>query len=593
MKAELIHAMLDSRVAQTAVRDAAGRRELEPAGMKLVRDKKISYTHRYRDQWFRPEYDFDEIAIALDSDSYMMRSFRKKVNRLIVAGHQLVGNNPDTVDYVRRRLREMEWATQHLWDELVVGIFADLFRFNNAMLHKVRDPERSSGLPYMRYGQEIQPIAGMFLLPFETLEFKDQKNGRLKKVQQVMPDGERKEFFPRDLVHFYTNRKPGFSVGTPELGPAIDDIALLRRIEENVEDLIAANLFPMYHYKVGNDNMPERVGPDGVKETDVVKQIIDYMPSGGVYVSDHRHEIDAVGAEGRALRIDFYLTYFKNRALAALGASSLDMGEGDTANRSTASTLSKGMLMDIEALAVTVKRFIEFYIFSELLMEGGWDPLDEENAVHIRFGVIDKEERRADENQQIQLWHANLKTMDEVRAELGMEPWTDEHMERSFYKMYEEPMAMVGGMAPGSAASETLAAAPGSNVTPEAVNKEKQFTEKQVRVAAAAKAKASGGPKKKSSASSGSRKASAAKARPSNQHGTRSAPKSNKDSKHYETVDILGKQYIIACDVQPSAGNISAWKNFVEKRYTDLAGTGISLDTVVYNLTWRLEDANA
>ena len=53
-----------------------------------------------------------------------------------------------------------------------------------------------------------------------------------------MPSGDEKFFQPDEGIHFYDNRKPGVAMGTPEIVPVLDDIALLRRIEENVEDLL-------------------------------------------------------------------------------------------------------------------------------------------------------------------------------------------------------------------------------------------------------------------------------------------------------------------------------------------------------------------
>ena len=420
-----------------------------------VEPKSISYTARHRGTWFKPEYDFEEIQIAQDTDSYIFRSIQKKVNKLIVAGLDFVGNDPDAVDYIKLRTAEMSYATGKPWDQLVWALATDLFRFSNCIWVKARDEDISSGDAVEINNKIRPPIAGYFQLPFETLEFKTKVNGELKKVLQRTDQKER-EWSPADVVHFYTNRKPGFLVGTPEILPALDDIALLRRIEENVEDLIETNLFPVFHYKVGTDAMPEKYDPSGVKETDVVKRTIQYMPAAGIYVSDHRHVIEAIGSEGRALRIEAYLTYFKNRALSGLGTSALDMGEGGDANKSTASTMSKGMLMDVEAMSKVIKSFLEFYVVSELLMEGGYNPLDPDEMVYIKFGTIDKDERRADENQQIQLFHGNLRTMDEVRKSLGDEPWTDPHTDRSHYKMFEEPADLLKQAQPGTAAAQTL-----------------------------------------------------------------------------------------------------------------------------------------
>lgn len=553
---------------------------IKPSGVKKVRNKVLAYGHRHRGNWTRPEYDFDEIQIAQDTDSYFFRAIKKKVDRFVSSGWQFVSTNDKALRYIQHRIAEQEMATNYPWNQLVADVVHDMFRYSNGMLVKVRDDEKSSGAIRKDIrGVKLDPVAGYFLLPFETLEFKTRSNGEIKKVMQRMPDGQKKEFFPADIVHFFANRKPGFTVGTPEAFPALDDIALLRRIEENVEELIETNLFPVFHYKVGNNEMPERNGPDGKKETDLVRDTVEYMPAGGVYISDHRHEIQAIGSESKALRIDFYLTYFKNRVFAALGVSGIDMGEG-SANRSTASTLSKSMMMDVEAMQVLMKRFVEFYIINELLLEGGWNPLDPEERVEIQFGVVNREERLAVENQTIQLFLNNLYTEDEARIALGKRPMREEDHEQTNYKLYTEPLALTKGMSAGSAAGETLAGAMTSNVSSEAINKEKAFTEKQ------AKAATSKSPTGSSSSAKGAANRSAAKARPSNQNGTRSSAKLTRD-----TVSLLdGDQpYTIRVDYVLKPKLVERWSSFVYDRHQGLAEYGVRLDTVMWNLRSRLD----
>lgn len=577
MNRELIDDLLSKfenrRPTQKQLSDAV--RSMTPPPAKRVTDRTFAYSQRHRGQWFRPEYDFDEIQIAQDTDSYMFRAIQKKVNRVICAGMTFVGADENAVLYVNQRILHMSMATQKPFQQVVWDVFHDLFRYSNCMLAKKRDRNRSMGKVRKDFsGIEVDPVAGYFVLPFETLEFKTKANGDYKKVMQKMPDGRKKEFDPRDVVHFYTNKKPGFTVGTPELFPALDDIALLRRIEENVEDLIEANLFPVFHYKVGNDNFPERYGPDGTKESDVVKQTIEYMPAGGIYVSDHRHKIEAVGSEGRALRIDFYVNYFKNRALAALGTSAVDMGEGGAANRSTASTMSKGMIMDVEAMTCVVKQFIEFYIITELLLEGGFNPLDPQQMVHVKFGVIDKEERRADENQQIQLFNANLRTMQEVRSSLGDRPYTDEDYNDSYYKRFQEPLAMLKVMGGNPAAAMALGEHPVSNINSE-----------EVRKAEETKAAATQERSEKNALENTVKN----KAMPANQHGSRASAKTTED---ILIADGNGELHVIPCDFYADPATISQWGEQVVSRYSDLSNNDISFTSVAKTMLWRLKDMN-
>lgn len=553
---------------------------------KKVNTQSVSYAHRYRGQWFRPEYDFEQLRVAEASDSYLTRANIRKLNKLISAGFEFVGADEESVSYIKKRFKEIEFAINKPISVLISASLKDLITYNNCMWAKVRDREVSSGAVRKTYtGESIEPVAGYFILPFETLFFKEKLNGDLKKVLQRMPDGKEKEFSPRDLVHFYTNRHAGFTVGTPELWPALDDIQLLRRIEENVEELIDTNLFPVFQWKVGTDAMPERINPQsGRSETDIVKATVQYTPASGLYVTDHRHEITAVGSEGRALRIDYYLSYFKNRVFTAIGTSSVDMGEGDSSNRSTASTMSKGMIMDLEALAIQFQDFFNFFVINELLIEGGFDPLNETEQVFFKFGVIDKDEKRAQENHVMQTFHGHVRTMDEVRKHLGERPWTEDDMERSYMKMFAEPLALLNSVGPGSAASETLAQLPGSNITPEAINKEKTFVKQQEKVAAAAASAKKPGPK--SSNESGQKSASASRNRPSNQHGTRSTAKTNRDLSN--TSKIIFDNVSLEIDQDVPSHKLESWKNYIIKRHKQLPD--MDLQVLAESLLWRLLD---
>lgn len=471
-------------------------------GLKKVSNKGLSYSSRHHKTWFRPEYDMAEIQIAQDTDSYFFRAVQKKVNRLLSAGYEFVGQNKETLDYVKSRIQEIEFVSGMPFSLLLAQTAQDLERYSNCMWSKVRNKDASSGTIRKIGDKRVQPVAAYFVLPFETLAFKKKANGEIQRVlQRINGGGGEKEFGKHNVIHFYKDKKPGFAVGTPSILPAMDDLLLLRNIEENVEALLESNLYPLFHYKIGSDAYPERYDPEGVKETDIVKNTIDYMPAGGVYISDHRHEIQAIGSEGRAMRIEGYLDYFKKRVFAGLGMSAVDFGEGDTSNRSTAQVLSKSAIQDVEALQMYMKIFIDHFVIAELLLEGGYgmDAFNNKNKVEIKFGVIDKEEKTKEENQSIQLWHGKLITENEARKRLGEAPLTEEQRKNTYFELYEKPL-------------QELNSGPGQPEKSEAT---------------------------------GSANQSKSKSRPSNQHGTRPAPKEGSDSLeeffikiHPKTVDL-------------------------------------------------------
>lgn len=421
--------------------------KLSGVKVKRINGRAMSYADRHRGSWFKPEYDLTEIQIAQDTDAFLFKAIQKKVQRFILAGWEFVGNDKETVKYINYRIKEIEAVSGMPFNLLMADLAHDLVRYSNCAWVKSRNKDASSGKVIKVGDKEIEPVAGYFILPFETLWFKVKQNGELKKVLQKQPGNAlSKEFSPKDIIHFYTNKKPGFTMGTPEILPVLEDIALLRRLEENIEEMIDSNLHPLYHYTVGSDMMPERYGPDGIKESDLVRNTIEYMPSGGIFVSDHRHKIEAIGSEGKALKIKEYLEYFKKRVYAGLGVSPMDMGESDTANRSTANALSKIAIQDVEALQRNIKTFIETYVISELLAEGGYQDaiLDPDKMVYIKFGAVDKEEKIKLENQVLQLWLNNLLSETEARVKLGERPIAEKDKEELYQILYPKNPGTAG-----------------------------------------------------------------------------------------------------------------------------------------------------
>ena len=400
------------------------------SNVQVVRSPLKEYGARQREWFYKPEYDFADIERAQDADSYLARAVQKKSQKFLLAGYEFIGENPQTVEYINKRIKQIEIASQKPFPILLLQTAADLDRFVNALWVFRRDEEKSGGKPYRINGKEIAPIAGIFIAPFPTLQWKHNKNGKLTKIKQVIVGVENSpEFLPEDCIHFFTNRRPGYTVGSPPLFSALEDIRLLRKIEENVEDLIQTNLFPLFHYKIGNEKYPSGRNPTtGMSEEEDVAAKLQYMPASGVYISSWRHEIQAIGSEGKALRIDYYLNYFKNRVFSALGMSATDFGESDSNNRSTAQTQSKSLTEAVESMQQLMKCFIDTYLIQPLLLESDFkfDVMKPENIVEIQFGKIDVSEQSLKHNETNQLYQSNLLTHEEARKMIGKRPLKEE-----------------------------------------------------------------------------------------------------------------------------------------------------------------------
>jgi hypothetical protein len=147
---------------------------------------------------------------------------------------------------------------------------------------------------------------------------------------------------------------------------------------------------------------------------------------GGIVLPE-RHNIKAVGAEGKALSVEKYLEYFEKRVFTGLGVSETMMGRGDTANRSTSDNMDAAFKDRIKAYQKVMATFINDFMIKELLQEGGYDPiLKDQDKVEFRFREIDFDSKIKEENHAIQKFTQNAITHDELRQTLSMDPVTDQ-----------------------------------------------------------------------------------------------------------------------------------------------------------------------
>lgn len=458
-----------------------------------------------RGHFIPPEYSIAEVGRIEDTDSYVRQAFAKKVALMLKEGWDIVGSNPKTVRYIRQRLLQIGQASKMPTLQLLRDIGSGLVRKSNVFLLKVRNVDSSGGrIRETPSGQELKPVAGYFIIPAETMEF--QLNGNnIVKWRQKMPDGNWKEFNPADIIHMYFDRKEGFIFGTPTLIPVIDDIRALRKIEENIELLVYQHLFPIFQWKVGTDNAPAGMTEDGNLEVDVIRREIQFMPSEGGIVTTERHEISAIGAEGRALKAEGYLTHFKNRVISGLGMSAVDYGEGDTANRATADNMSRNLIDSVKDFQSVIELFFNEFVIKELLLEStfGEDVLETENCVWLKFREIDIDAQIKKETHAADQFTKNMYSHDEARIKMGYEPMaipnqdeaeSDEDLgikypafHKTFWKMFKEPeLLIMSSDEPYSAAAKAAAANPSTAVSTthnEEAGKEKIKAETDLAVA--------------------------------------------------------------------------------------------------------------
>jgi len=424
---------------------------------RRVKSRGLSYfnTPGGAREWVAPQYDHVEIEILYDVESYFARATRAKLALFLKEGYEFVGSNEERVKYIRTRIQQIERISSIPFSLLLLQVERDLLVHSNAYWLKVRKIESSGGRVRTVGKKTLKPVAGYFRLPPEAMVPEIDSSGNIVRWK-VYIEGTERVFSVDDIVHYYKNKKAGYPLGVPDIVPAIDDIRALRSLEHNIDVLVHKHLFPIILWKVGTETRPAAVYSDGDTEIEVVKNRIANMPMEGSLVVPERYDVKAIGVENKALRVESYLTHFKERLLAGLDVSSIDVGVGNTASRSTANTLSRNLVDVVKLDQITIQE-LSVSVIEELLLESTFDPstvLDSENMVFLRFHEIEKEAKQSEANHYVDLYHKDVLTFPETRIAMGRDILTpEEEKELHWHKLGKE-QALTGPMNESSEAVE-------------------------------------------------------------------------------------------------------------------------------------------
>lgn len=369
--------------------------------------------------------DLAEIQRAYFSDSYIRRSVDKYAELMFKEGWEIPGRNEAATEYVWMRLKLMGEATGQPIQELMKEIAHDIVLFGNAFVVKARQKTGggATGVTAVGYTGK-QPIAGYFVLPATSIMIARDETGKILNYQQDIGTGTAQVFKAEDIVHFHYKRPRGRAFGVPYIYNALDDVKLLRQIEENVARLIYRNLFPIYQYKVGIDKPGYEATDEEVEE---LREEIRDMPMDGALVVPERHEITVIGSQGQALDASEYLKYYRQRVFTGLMVSDSTMGIGDSANKSTSDNQAADLIDGAKEFQSIFATTFTDKIVNELLFEGGYDPvLNMDDEVTFEFFEIALDAKTKKENHVVQLFTQNAISFEEMRAAIGRDPVSDE-----------------------------------------------------------------------------------------------------------------------------------------------------------------------
>lgn len=374
-----------------------------------------------REEFTAPEYNLEEIRIASEADSYIKMALMKYSYMLFKAGYLLKSNNEKASDYIKMRFHIMGFATGTPTDILLQQVGDDLIKYSNAFLVKSRVDQIMPGVKARGFYKD-KPVGGYFRIDPASIILERDKFGTIKKYVQIV-DGEEKKFEASEVIHFYLDKEAANAFGTPRIIAAIEDVKILRRIEGNVLSMVYRFAMPLFQWIVG---LPQTGFQATDKEIDQVKYELENMALDGSVVTNEKTQIKVVGAEGSALNAEGYLKYFEQRVFSALGVSASQMGRGGA--KQDADSMESQAHDTVKHIQKTFSIFIENFIINELLLEGGFNPiLNQDDIVTFEFNEINIETKIKVENHEMAKYQSNMITFEEMRREIGEKETVDEN----------------------------------------------------------------------------------------------------------------------------------------------------------------------
>ena len=424
---------------ETVVNTPSGPKKIHinKANMKNFMIKAIGYITSQshgRENFTRPEYNLGEIKEAAEADSYIKIALTKYSYLIYKAGWKLKSENQKAIDYILMRFRLMSFATDKPIDILFQEIADDLVKYSNAFLIK----SRVDSIPGVKAKSVMSDkiIGGYFRIDPASIRIKRDKNGNILKYEQGYGEN-KKEFRKEDVIHFFMDKDANNAFGTPRIIAALEDIKLLRKIEGNTVALIYRFSMPLFQWIVG---LPEQGFQGTDAEIEKAQREIESSTLDGVIVTNERTQIKAIGAEGTALNAEGYLRYFEDRAFSALGVSASQMGRGGA--KQDSESMEAQIHDTVKYIQRVMSIFIEEKIISELLLEGGFNPIyNADDMVKYKFEEISLETKIKKENHEMLRYQSNIITFEEARRQMGIKDNVDD--EGRLYKNMIEVNARI------------------------------------------------------------------------------------------------------------------------------------------------------
>ena len=154
-----------------AIRDAAQAIQFRTSSTPNYRYMMHRLSGMSYDSYNDMEYDLTETARILDTEAFVSETFKKKRQLILKNGFVIESENKQNLDYINKRIEEMEFVAQMAFEDLVEEITESMVNYNNCFLVKYRSDVNSSGnIRYLPSGKQFKPISAIYTLAAPTID---------------------------------------------------------------------------------------------------------------------------------------------------------------------------------------------------------------------------------------------------------------------------------------------------------------------------------------------------------------------------------------------------------------------------------------
>ena len=419
-----------------------------------------------------PDYDFREINKVLAMDGFAARAMRALIAATLKGHHgngwRLESHSKRAKTYVQGRLEELMFAVDGTgsMEKFMRNIVTSFVTKSNVIIWLQRKERSKSSKRYEWQGRMHNEIQAVEVVDPSIVDVaRSTETRRVKGFNIVTGGTEEVVTFSDCYLLKETDMRQDNLFAQPLITPVLDDILVLRRIEEIHELAIGKATFPLIHVAIGDPKRDPKVYGTAPIDGEIgrTKEVLENQAPEGFLVTPHYYDIKIVQPKSIA---DFkpYMEYYRDRIIVGLNMDGPSMGLGNTSNRNTATSMSEQLMQKVRDIRSAVAAELNTTLLREILWEGGFMPVGE-TAVSIVWEDPDPTVRMGWENHYSGLYVSGFLTLNESRQQAGYPPlgpndekdlfqYRNEHAKAKFNTTKNQPQNQHGKSAAKPARSK-------------------------------------------------------------------------------------------------------------------------------------------